>query len=51
MEDQLWQRGTNYGTMDGPAGPTKALQVVRGPPAAVITGLGGTSCGVTVVPS
>ena len=28
--DQLWQGGTNYGAMDGPARPTKVPQVVRG---------------------
>jgi len=30
MGDQMWQGGTNYGAMDGPAGPVKVPRVVRG---------------------
>ena len=44
--DWLRQGGTNYGTLDGPAGPTKVPRVVRGGPlAAATTGPGGPIMG------
>ena len=60
MGDQMWQGGTNYGAIDGPAGPTKASQSATsgpgGPTAAAITGpggladYGGTGCRMTSHP-
>ena len=48
MRDQLWQGGTNYGAMDGPAGPTKAPQVVlRQPNRSGGIDFVGDHCGMT----
>jgi len=53
MGDQMWQGGTNYGTIHGPAGPIKATKSATsgpgGQPAAAITGPGGPIMGGLVV--
>ena len=47
MGDQMWQEGTNYGTIHGPARPIKATKSATsgpgGQPAAATTGLGDRS--------
>jgi len=53
MGDQMWQGGTNYGTIHGPAGLIKATKSAtsgpEGQPAAAITGPGGPIMGGLVV--
>ena len=49
----MWQGGTNYGAIHGPARPFKATESATsdpgGPPAAAITGPGGPIMGGPVV--
>ena len=40
MGDQLWQRGTNHGTIVGLGGPSAVPQMVRGLTIAAINGPG-----------